>query len=77
MSLTQATQNDICICTEQFCADLSYTGVTESSKLTNVSDDKTIAISFNRQQEVNAVRNRSFLTFNDYLRYKQASLKHY
>ncbi len=75
--LTLAEQNDICICSETLCANLSYTGVTESSKVTNIKDDKTIAISFNRQQEVNAVRNRSFASFDDYLRYKQASLKNY
>ncbi len=66
-----------CLCSQKPCAQLSNVGVTQSDKITNIHDNRTIATSFTLNNIPDNVRGRQFSSFNDYLRYQQAQLKYY
>jgi hypothetical protein len=66
-----------CICSQKLCTQLSYVGITESDKITNIADNRTIATSYIRNNVPYNVRGRQFPSYNDYLRFQQAQLKFY
>ncbi len=68
---------EACICSQKPCAQLSYVGVTQSDKITNIHDNRVIATSFTLNNIPDNVRGRQFSSFADYMRYQQAQLKYY
>ncbi len=75
-TVEQSIQED-CICSQKPCAQLSYVGVTQSDKITNITDNRTIATSYIRNNIQDNVRGRQFPSFLDYLRFQQAQLRYY
>jgi hypothetical protein len=65
-----------CPCSEKLCAQESLVGLTEISKITHVVDNRTVATSYNMNNIPYNVRGRNFPTYQDYLKYLQASLKY-
>ncbi len=65
-----------CPCSEKLCAQESLVGVTETSKITHVVDNRIVATSYSINNIPYNVRGRSFPTYQDYLKYIQASLKY-
>ena len=74
---SEETAEEACICSQKPCTQLSYVGVTQSDKITNIHDNRTIATSFIKNNIPDNVRGRQFPSFTDYMRYQQAQLKYY